>query len=412
MTAANKSSKKKQQKVLSQAAQKRLEQERLEAQKTKAQKLAEVIKKKNFGLSKHDTVVEKLNEIKAAASNKKALKLNPVKKVKQQAPMDRTTSESIRREKLAAQQHQHHQLLSQATQLRLRFAKEEARLQTKFQETLRDCYGIYELIEASPEPYAFYDILRDYFKLRGINIQSNTPTEALLIRFVFEKKTTKQISEYATVLRYALETKVPKNDFTTWYKKTTQTRILQKARESKDNRDYKDRIARAKVMLLRYFDIREQWPLGKFDYPAMLAAKQVHLPNDLIVVICRGYENFNRDLYFDPDQPHRTSVPTASIVALHFIPPNIDIVNDMMHRLAKFLEPRLEQFEEEIQRKIEQVWADDMSNYLQERELGAAYRSTDRWADRMQAAIEEDQVAFEKKRKKIQKLREEARSTT
>ena len=50
-----------------------------------------------------------------------------------------------------------------------------------------------------------------------------------------------------------------------------------------------------------------------------------------------------------------------------------------------------------------------MSNLLMERELGTAYKSADRWADRQQAALAEDQVAFEAKRKKIQKLRNKSR---
>jgi hypothetical protein len=50
-----------------------------------------------------------------------------------------------------------------------------------------------------------------------------------------------------------------------------------------------------------------------------------------------------------------------------------------------------------------------MTNFLMERELGAAYRSADRWADRMQASLYEDQQAFEQARKKIQKLRNKAR---
>jgi len=41
--------------------------------------------------------------------------------------------------------------------------------------------------------------------------------------------------------------------------------------------------------------------------------------------------------------------------------------------------------------------------------LGAAYKSADYWADRMQAAMAEDQVAFEAQRRKIQKLRNKSR---
>jgi uncharacterized protein YaiI (UPF0178 family) len=80
-----------------------------------------------------------------------------------------------------------------------------------------------------------------------------------------------------------------------------------------------------------------------------------------------------------------------------------------MNRIARYIEPRLEYFEAEIQQKSEQVWSTDMTNFLTERELGAAYRSADKWADRMQAATQEDQKAFEEQRRKIQKLRNKSR---
>ena len=149
--------------------------------------------------------------------------------------------------------------------------------------------------------------------------------------------------------------------------------------------------------------------LGEFDYPEFLAEKQVHLPDDLIIVVCRGVSRFNRDVEFDGKSPSRSKQPIAAISALHFIPPNIDLANDIMDRIARYIEPRLEDVEAEIQDKTDQVWSDDMTHYLLERELGAAYRSADSWADRMQAAIAEDQQAFEQQRRKMQKLRNKAR---
>ena len=94
---------------------------------------------------------------------------------------------------------------------------------------------------------------------------------------------------------------------------------------------------------------------------------------------------------------------------MHFIPAIIDVTNDILNRIARHIVPRLELFEKQIEEMSEQAWAHDMTNFLMERELGAAYKSADRWADRMQASIAEDQIEFEKKRKKIQKLRNEAR---
>jgi len=398
---------KKQGKVLSEAATKRLEQERLDAQKTKTKKLAESIKRRSTELAKHDTVAKNLDTVKAAAKKTKNYKLRPVEKVRQPAPMKRDTEFDLFQARLQERNHEIHRLLHQATVIKNRLDTMAKRETVKFHEALRDCYGIYQHIQSTPEPYAFFDVLRDYFKMQG-TAQSNSPDEGLLVRFVFTQKSNKQISEYATVIRYALDTKISTTNFIHWYTTTTQTRILQKARKA-GNTKLNDRLQRARVLLQRYFDLREQWPLGEFDYPEMLAEKQVHLPDDLVIVICRGVRRFNRDVEFNAQNPSRSRLPMASISALHFIPPTIDLANDIIDRIARYLEPRLEQFEEEIQQKTEQVWSEDMTHFLMERELGAAYRSADRWADRMQAALHEEQQAIEQQRRAIQKLRNKAR---
>lgn len=403
-----KTTKKKQQKVLSQAAQKRLELERQEAAKSKTEKLAESIKNRSTIAAKHNSVVKQVNTVKERNTPVKTAKVNPVKKVKEQAPMERDTEFQVFEARIAERDKQHHRLLKQAETLRNRLAKLSDREKVKLNEALRDCYGMYEFVENSKDGSQFYDIIRSYFKATLEKIQSNTPNEGLLVRFIFSNKSTKQISEYATVIRYARDTGVAKKDFIKWYTDTTQTRILEKARKS-FTADHKDRMMRARTVLLRYFDIREQWPLGFFDYPEYLAEKQVHLPDDLIFVICRGVRKFNRDVHFDPDNPAATRVPLAEIRALHFIPTSIDMVNDMVNRLARDIAGNVDHYEEELNGKTEQVWANDMSNLLMERELGHAYKSADRWADRQQAALAEDQVEFEKKRKKIQKLRNQAR---
>lgn len=409
-----KTTKKKQQKVLSQAAQKRLEKERQEAAKSKVEKLAESIKNRSTIVAKHNSVVKQVNTIKERNTPIKKAKVVPVKKVKEQAPMVRDTEFEVFEARIAERDKQQHRLLKQAETIRNRLAKISDREKVKTIEALRDCYGIYEFVESNKEGDLLYDIIRSYFKATLEKIQSNTPNEGLLVRFIFSKKSTKQISEYATVIRYAREVGVAKKDFVKWYTDTTQTRILEKARKSATSSN-DEKLKRAKIALLRYFDIQEQWPLGTFDYPEYLAAKQVHLPDDLIFVICRGVRKFNRDVQFNSggevmgDYPVGARVPLAEIRALHFIPPNIDLTNDLITRVARHLVPNIDDIEDQVNKKTEQVWAHDMTNLLMERELGAAYKSADNWANRMQASIAEDQVAFEAKRKKIQKLRNKAR---
>jgi len=406
---------KKQQKTLSKAAVKRAEKEQQEASKSNVEKLVEKIKRRSTVIAKHNSVVNTVNAVKKRNTPIKRFKLKPVKKVKEQAPAQASTQYEKMQAQIVERDQQQHRLLKQAELIRNRLAKISSRESVKTIEGLRDCYGIYEIIENSQDADVFYGIIRSHFTAILEKIQSNTPDEGLLARFIFPRKNqeenkryNKRISEYATVIRYAKEVGVAKKDFVKWYADTTQTRILEKARQSA-SADNKDKLKRATTALLRYFDIREQWPLGHFEYPAHLADMNVHLPDGYIFAICRGVRKFNRDVHFDPENPNTTRVAMAEISALHFIPPNIDLTNDLITRVAKYLAPRIESIEEEINTKTEQVWANDLSNLLMERELGAAYMSADRWADRLQTGFEEDQMAFEAKRRKIQKLRNKSR---
>lgn len=228
------------------------------------------------------------------------------------------------------------------------------------------------------------------------------------MRYVLTEKSKKQISEYGTVLRYALDNKIAKNDFVRWYTDTTQTKILAAARGT-NTASTRDRLLRARQLLLQYFDIREEWPLGVMEYPERLAARQVHLPDDLIFVICRGVRRFDRGSGFNPNDPSQTQLPQAEVRALHIIPPVIDVADDLINRLARYIVPQLEKFEEEIAKKSQQVWANDLTGYLTDSELGAAYNSADKWADRMQAAVAEDQQEFAAQRKKIRMIRNTSR---
>lgn len=405
-----KSADKKRKKVLSRAALARQEKEKLEASKTKVEKIAESIATRNKVVAKHGSVQRNLDAVSERKDAAPDLKVASVPKVKEQKPMNRDSAYDIFKARIEERDRQHHILLKQADGIKKRMEKISSRERTKLAEALRDCYGIFEHIESNEEPWKFYELLRSYFTVsQEQRVQSNTPDECLLLRYVLVEKSKKQISEYGTVLRYALDNKIAKNDFVRWYTETTQTKILALARRS-NTASTRDKLMRARQLLLRYFDIREEWPLGVMEYPERLAARQVHLPNDLIFVICRGVRRFDRGAVVNQDDSSRTQLSQAEVRALHFIPPVIDVADDLINRLARYIVPRLEDFENEVDEKAERVWANDLTSYLTENELGTAFKSADKWADRMQAAIAEDQVAFAAQRKKIQKLRKQSRT--
>lgn len=399
--AANKSKK-----VLSLAAQRRLEQERIEASKSKAEKLAESLKRKSTLIGKHPTVAEKVDAIKQRTTKTAKAKVKPPKKTRQQAPIRRVDYITEFNERIRLLEEFNHRLLKQAEAIRHRFEKESNRQKTKLYESLRDCYGIFEAVENSSDPDSFYLHIKSYLMCTEHKLQSNTPDEGLLVRFTFGKRSTKQISEYGTILRYAREIKVSKNNFVAWLTKSTMAGALQSARTNVSS-NRKERLNRARILLMQLFDLREEWPLAYFDYPEYLAAKQVHLTDDLIFVIARGVRNFDRGVPSTLEGMKGHS--TAKISALHFIPPNIDIAIEMVDRLARFVEPYLEEYEDQLRQVQEEKWSDDLTHLLMERELGEAYKSADRWANRMKASMAEDPIEFERKRKAIQKLRNKTR---
>lgn len=395
-------------KVLSLAEKKRQEQQRIEAGKSKAEKLAESLKRKNILLGKHPTVADKVDGIKQRTKRPTSMKVNPVKKTKRQNPIRRDDYITEFNERIRLREEFNHRLLKQAEAIRHRYERESKRQKTKLYESLRDCYGIFEAVENSTDPDSFYAHIRSYLLCTEHKLQSNSTDEGLLVRFTFGKLSSKQISEYGTILRHARTTKISKDNFVEWLNKSTMTGALQSARSDVSN-NRNERLDRARILLMKLFDLREEWPLGYFDYPEHLAAKQVHLPDDLMFVIARGVRNFERDIPSTLDGMKGHS--TAKIAALHFIPPNVDLAIEMLDRLAKFVEPHLEQYEEELLEVQQSKWGDDLTHLLMERELGDSYKSADRWANRMQAAMAHDQVEFERKRRAIQKMRNKSRNT-
>jgi hypothetical protein len=171
---AGKKSTTKARKVLSQAATKRQEQERLEAQKSKTEKLAGSIERRSTVSSKHDSVTKNVDAVKAAAKKSKTFELRPVKKVRQKAPMPRGSEFEVFQAQMQQREQEIHRLLHQATVIKNRLENMARRETVKFHEALRDCYGIYQHIQSSPEPYAFYDVLRTYFKQLGTAHRSST----------------------------------------------------------------------------------------------------------------------------------------------------------------------------------------------------------------------------------------------
>lgn len=245
-------------------------------------------------------------------------------------------------------------------------------------DALQFVYSKYIDIEASDVSSEFYSMLREKLLNVGAKIQANTPNEGLVVRTVFGVNiSSSQIGKYVNVLRAAKSEQVNPLDFVEWLKQKT---ISAAANQSKSNNDAerKERLHRARTLVLRYFEWRETNPLATL--PTMLAHKAdgyVSPRSGLCLMVGVAVRRYDRASDY------------ADIHISHILPPSIDLDIQLVDKWSKAIEPRLEDFEENFATVDEKSWAEDMEDSLWAADVEAAERMSLAWARRQQAAIKE-----------------------
>jgi hypothetical protein len=260
-------------------------------------------------------------------------------------------------------------------------------------KALQSLYRLYLEIEDSGELRSdFYAEVKQKLIDLGYTIQKNTRDAALIVRLVFGRDTSNsKVHQYVSVLQYAQDNQVEADDFVDWLKKETITGAVKAAANNGiDPEVVKQRYQRARLLLLRYLEWRETKPFASQKMLAWGAEQYLGQGTDLCVMIGTAVRRFDRESDY------------ADIHISHILPPNLEFDIKIIDRWAKFIEPKLELFEAELEEKTIDEWGDDLHTALWDFDVKQAEKIAQYWQLRQQAALAEDQHEFVKtaKRKK------------
>ena len=246
--------------------------------------------------------------------------------------------------------------------------------------SLSGIYASYIDIENSEHSGNFYSTLRGYLLDQDIRIQSNSTEISLVIRYVYGATIKpKLVNDYGNALLEACLQEIPAKDFLEWLKRTSISKASKLYQErSKVGLSREALINRARILILRMMDVFEAKPVAAFEMPAWKAEKTVHAGSDLVFLVGRGVRRFDRGSHI------------ADIRVCFFIPPGIDFEHMVINRLAKHIYNGVLDWEEELEKVEEHVWAGDLYNYLSDKEAQAAEKSHLQWQERMAASMDTD----------------------
>ena len=246
--------------------------------------------------------------------------------------------------------------------------------------SLAGIYQSYIEIEDSEHSGKFYANLRGYLLSNDVRIQGNSTEVSLVIRYIYENSIKpKLINDYGNALLEACLQEIEPSDFLEWIKKTTISKASQQYQQrAKVGQSREALINRARILILRMMDFFEAQPIASFEMLAWAAEKRVHRGSDFVFLVGRGVRRFDRESHI------------ADIRVCFFIPPGIDFEHMVINRLARHIYNDVLDWEEELEKIEEDIWANDLYNYLSDKEAQAAEKSHLQWQERMAAAMDMD----------------------
>jgi len=259
---------------------------------------------------------------------------------------------------------------------------------------LQEAYAVYKEAQAHDLADSFFANVRGALLKQGIKIQTNTPDAALIVRLVFgADASTKSVSEYSKVLEAAVSRGVKSDMFAEWLKHETLNKVVIEQRAVlKELETPKDRLDRARRLILRLMDIRDAVPLFTHDTTAHTAEKNLGRSYGLCVALGHANRKMDRENFY------------AEMRFSLIMPVSLDLEIYIVDKLARYVMPSLIQYERELEQLSETVWADKMFEYLVAACDAEVAKNNEYWANRQQAALAEDQQEFlrmVKQKKKI-----------
>jgi hypothetical protein len=205
----------------------------------------------------------------------------------------------------------------------------------------------------------------------------------LVIRFVCGAEiATKTISDYSRVMEGAKRNEINPSTFVDWVKGKTMTKVIEDERAaSNDIETYKERLKRARIVVLRLLEARETRPIISQKTTAWAAEKMLSREG-MWLAIGNARRRFDRESFY------------ADINLIAMLTPNIDLEIYIVNQLAKPFVANVEKYETMINATEEKVWADE----LWEKMVSAGDEESKKadlwWANKQQASRFEDEGEF------------------
>lgn len=217
-------------------------------------------------------------------------------------------------------------------------------------QNLQEAYQVY--IEATQSAYCekFFEILRGQLLWDGIKIQKNTTNAALIIYHVSEEEVvTKTVHDWSSALIVAENNNVPADQFTNWIKSKTITGAVKERRELESNEDEKrDRMYRARRIVLRLLEGRETKPLATFTHTAHEIERNYVSATGLVVALGTARRKDDRGSFYGDVN-----------LTLMFAPSRAFEIKLLDH-LAKEIVDKVEYYERKFDELDEQEWGEEV----------------------------------------------------
>lgn len=286
--------------------------------------------------------------------------------------------------------------------VRRKFFDATKQIRAERYEALSGAYRIYGNAEDVDFGDMFYRELREMLTKTGAKVQSNTTDAALVIRYILgETVSIANVHKYGSTLRYARDCGVKVEDFIEWVTKMTITAAVAAQKAGVDaKQERKDLMNRARLVILRYFELREVMPFAKVPMLAVHAEKYLSRGSNLCLMVGTGVRRMDRESDY------------ADLLVSAILPPNIDLDRLIVDRYARAIVGSVGHYEEEIDKKSDEVWAAELYDELWQAELEQAEKSSQYWADRMQAGRYESQSEFLKAKKAAKSSAKSSKSTS
>lgn len=266
--------------------------------------------------------------------------------------------------------------------------KKVLKLQDQYRDLLykflQEAYEVYKEVEQHELAESFFYNVRGVLKKLDIKVQSNTPDAALIVRLVFgNEASNKSVSEYSKVLDAAVSRGVKADSFAEWLKRETISKVVIDQRSAeKELETPKDRLERARRLILRFFDIRDANPLFTHTMTAHHAQKYLSPSYGLCIAMGHASRRMDRESFY------------ADLRFNLVIPVNVDFEIYIVNKLAHYVLSHLEEHEKKITELEEELWADQMFENLVAACEAEVAKNNEYWANRQQAALAEDQQEF------------------